>query len=88
MVKAFGNRNTWDPKPVYVHLPDGRWTLASTHDMPHLSGNIKNNNFDGHLCVHFLRDMEEAAKNDPNYGVDNQKTIRAKWKALTGQTVD
>ena len=88
MVKAFGNRNTWDQKAVYVHLPDGRWSLASTHDMPHLSGNIKSNNFDGHLCVHFLRDMAEAEKNDPNYGVANQKTIRAKWKALTGQTVD
>ena len=88
MVKAFGNRNTWDQKAVYVHLPDGRWTLASTHDMPHLSGNIQSNNFNGHLCVHFLRDMAEAEKNDPNYGVANQKTIRAKWKALTGQTVN
>lgn len=88
MVQAFGNKNTWDQRAVFVRLPDGRWTVASTHDMPHLSGSIKDNNFNGHLCVHFLRDMAEAQKNDPNYGVSNQKTIRAKWKQLTGITVE
>ncbi|MBQ6174600.1 MAG: peptidoglycan-binding protein [Clostridia bacterium] len=84
MVRAFGNRNTWDQKAVYVRLPSGVWVLGSTHDMPHLSGSIKDNGFNGHLCVHFLRDMEECMKNDPNYGVANQKTIRKKWKEMTG----
>lgn len=83
---AFGNKTTWTPKPVYVKLPDGRWTVASTHNTPHLSGNIIGNGFDGHLCVHFLRDMEECKKNDPDYGVTNQNVIRAAWKALTGET--
>jgi len=87
MEKAFGG-NTWTQKAVYVKLPDGRWTVASTHSMPHLSGSIKDNGFNGHLCVHFLRDMDEAQKNDPSYGVSNQKTIRAKWKELTGETID
>ena len=87
MVKAFGGVNTWNQKPVYVRLPDGRWTIGSTHDMPHDSGSIKNNDFNGHLCVHFLRPMEEAKKNDPNYGVANQETIRAFWKKLTGQEI-
>lgn len=84
MFHAFGNKNTWTPKAVYIKLPDGRWTLGTTHNVPHLSGSIKNNGFDGHLCVHFLRDMAEAEKNDPNYGVTNQKTIRSAWKSLTG----
>ncbi|MDO5435427.1 MAG: peptidoglycan-binding protein [Clostridia bacterium] len=88
MFKAFGNQNTWNQKAVWVRLPSGVWTLAATHDMPHLSGNIKDNNFDGHLCVHFLRDMAEAEKNDPDYGVANQKTIRSAWKALTGEELD
>lgn len=88
MFKAFGNTNTWNPKPVYVQLPSGVWTLASMHNVPHLSGSIKDNDFDGHLCVHFLRDMDEAAKNDPNYGVQNQNAIRKKWKQMTGETVD
>ena len=69
MYKAFGNTNTWTPKPVYVKLPSGTWTLASMHNVPHLSGSIKDNGFDGHLCVHFLRDMDECKQNDPNYGV-------------------
>ena len=87
MVKAFGGKNTWNQKGVYVRLPSGVWTIGSTHDMPHMSGSIKNNNFNGHLCVHFLRDMSECKKNDPNYGVSNQETIRALWKQLTGETI-
>lgn len=84
---AFGGVNTWTQQAVYVQLPDGRWSLASTHNMPHLSGSIKDNNFNGHLCVHFLRDMDECTKNDPKYGVSNQQTIRSAWKALTGIVV-
>ena len=87
MLQAFGGVNTWDQKAVYVKLPSGIWTLGSTHDMPHMSGTISTNNFNGHLCVHFLRDMDEAKANDPSYGVANQETIRAKWKALTGEVL-
>ena len=87
MIKAFGGVNTWNQKAVYVKLPDGRWTIGSTHDMPHDSSTIKNNDFGGHLCVHFLRDMSEAQKNDPKYGVANQETIRSFWKSLTGQNI-
>ncbi len=87
MVRAFGNRNTWTQKGVYVRLPGGTWTVASTHDMPHMSGSIKDNGFDGHLCVHFLRDMAEAQENDPNYGVANQKTIRELWKRISGEEI-
>ncbi len=88
MNAAFGNMKKWDIKPVYVQLPGGTWTMATMHNVPHLSGKIENNNFDGHLCVHFLRDMDECAKNDPNYGVANQKSLRAAWKNLTGETIN
>ena len=88
MVQAFGGKNTWNQQAVYVKLPNGTWTIGSTHDMPHMSGSISNNNFNGHLCVHFLRDMSECQKNDPKYGVANQKTIREFWKSLTGITVE
>ena len=87
MVTAFGGTNTWNQKAVYVKLPDGRWTIGSTHDMPHQSGSIKDNGFNGHLCVHFLRDMDEAKKNDPSYGVANQETIRKYWKQWTGEEI-
>ena len=71
-----------------MKLPSGTWTVGSTHDMPHDSGSISDNGFSGHLCVHFLRTMEECQQNDPNYGVSNQKTIRALWKKLTGIELD
>ena len=87
MNKAFG-KTGWTVHAVYVQLPDGRWTMATMHNRPHLSGSISSNGFDGHLCVHFLRDMDECKKNDPNYGVSNQTTLRAAWKSLTGETVD
>ncbi|GHU75944.1 hypothetical protein AGMMS49992_20790 [Clostridia bacterium] len=88
MNKAFGNSTTWTPKAVWVKFPDGVWSMATMHNTPHLSSTIKDNNFSGHLCVHFLRDMDECSKNDPNYGVQNQKAIRAAWKALTGQVIN
>ncbi|MDO5022840.1 MAG: peptidoglycan-binding protein [Eubacteriales bacterium] len=87
MNRALGPAS-WNTRGVYVKLPNGTWTLASMHNYPHLSGAIKDNGFDGHLCVHFLRDMEEAEKNDPNYGVSNQKNIRKIWKSISGEELD
>lgn len=87
MNAAFGGVSAWTPKAVWVKLPSGTWTLATMHNVPHLSGNIKNNNFDGHLCIHFLRDLSETQKNDPSYGMQHQRAIRDAWKALTGQVV-
>ena len=87
MNRSFGD-TSWTIHPVYVLLPTGQWTLATMHNRPHLYGSITDNGFGGHLCVHFLRDMEEAQKNDPNYGVNNQVTLRNAWKALTGETVN
>lgn len=86
MNRGFG-APSWNINIVYVKLPDGRWTLASMHNRPHLSGAISDNGFGGHLCVHFLRDMEEVTKSDPNYGTDNQKAIRKAWKSMTGKDV-
>ena len=87
MLKAFGGKNTWQQKGVYVLLPDGRWTVGATHSAPHMNGYITNNGFDGVVSVHFFRDMEECTRMDPNYGVSNQLTIRAIWKRVSGETV-
>ena len=86
MLKAFKGKNTWGQKGVYVMLPDGRWTIGATHTAPYLNGYIKDNGFDGHLDVHFYRDMEECLQKDPNYGVSNQNTIRTLWKIVSGKT--
>ena len=87
MNKAFG-KPSWTVHTVYVMLPDGRWTMATMHNRPHLVGSIENNGFDGHLCVHFLRDIAEVTKNDPDYGLSNQTTLRKSWQTLTGETVN
>ncbi len=87
MLKAFGGKNTWNQKGVYVRLPSGVWTVGATHTMPHLTGSIPDNGFDGHLCIHFLRNMAECEEKDPNYGVSNQRTIRTLWKSLTGEDI-
>ena len=67
---------------------DGReasiWAKLEAYN---LSGSIKDNDFDGHLCVHFPRTMEETAKLDPKNGVRHQKDIRKAWKALTGEDI-
>ena len=88
MNRSFNNTTSWSVHAVYVQLPDGRWTMATMHNRPHLTGSVSNNGFDGHLCVHFLRDMAEAQQNDPDYGVQNQSVLRSAWRALTGEVVE
>ncbi len=87
MNRAFG-APSWDIHPVYIQLPSGTWCLAAMHNRPHLTGSITDNGFGGHLCIHFLRDLDECQRNDPNYGMSNQRAIRNKWKSMTGETVD
>jgi peptidoglycan hydrolase-like protein with peptidoglycan-binding domain len=88
MLAAFGGKITWTPKFVYVRLPNGVWTAATMHDVAHGGESIKDNNFNGQNCVHFLRDMDEVLKNDPDYGVTNQIALRKGWKELTGEVVN
>ncbi|NLD51416.1 MAG: SH3 domain-containing protein [Clostridiales bacterium] len=84
---AFG-KASWNVRIVYVKMPSGVWTMAAMHNYPHLYGSISNNGFGGHLCIHFLRDLEETQRTDPNYGMTNQKAIRSAWERLTGKTVE
>ena len=85
--EIYGGVTTWDPKFVFVLLPNGVWSGATLHDTPHETNTIKDNNFDGHMCVHFLRDMSEVSVNDPKYGVTHQNALRAAWLKLTGESV-
>jgi len=87
MKAAWGGKFSWSEKPVYVRLPNGIWCIASMHSMPHLSGAISDNNFEGHLCVHFPRTMSECQKNDPKNGVRHQNDIRKHWLKITGQEI-
>lgn len=51
--KAHGNVWNWDRIAVVVTI-DGEKIAASMNGNPHSVSNIKDNNFNGHCCMHFL----------------------------------
>ncbi|MBE5803590.1 MAG: hypothetical protein E7316_03660 [Clostridiales bacterium] len=75
--KAFGG-NTWTPKAVWVVFGDGSIYMASTHSMPHDPQHRTDNNFDGHLCIHFPRTAAQVASIGP-YATSHQNAIDAGW---------
>ena len=79
MNKAFGNEQTWTPKPVWVTFSDGKTYLGTTHNVPHTPYHNKTNNFDGHLCVHFPRPMKDAEATGP-YATSHQEAILEGWE--------
>ena len=80
MRKAFGGVTTWNPKAVWVVFSDGRVYMASTHDTPHGVSHISDNNFAGHLCIHFPRTAEQVAAIG-SYATSHQKAIDLGWTA-------
>ncbi len=52
MKKAYGGKWSWNRRAVFVTI-DGVNYAASINGMPHGSGSIKDNDFDGHHCIHF-----------------------------------
>ena len=79
MVKAFGG-NTWNPRAVWVTFSDGSVYIGSTHSMPHEVYHIRDNNFNGHSCLHFPRTQEQVKAIGP-YATKHQETIDAGWAA-------
>lgn len=79
MNRAFG-KTTWTPKAVWVVFSDGRVYMASTHNTPHDTWHIKDNNFDGHLCVHFPRTQAQV-ESIGSYATSHQKAIELGWAA-------
>ncbi len=78
MLESFGGVNTWTPKPVWVIFSNGDVYMASTHDMPHEVQHITDNNFEGHLCIHFPRtDAQVAAIG--SYATSHQSAIDRGW---------
>lgn len=52
MKKAYGGKWSWDRRAVFVTI-NGVNYAASINGMPHGEGSIKDNNFNGHHCIHF-----------------------------------
>lgn len=53
IMKSIYGRWSWRRRAVLVKLADGRTLAGSMNGMPHGSGAIKGNNFNGHFCIHF-----------------------------------
>ena len=52
IMKSIYGHWSWRRRAILVKY-DGHVYAASMNGMPHGTGTIKNNNFDGHFCIHF-----------------------------------
>ncbi|MFZ5643030.1 MAG: hypothetical protein ACOY46_05525 [Bacillota bacterium] len=52
MQKVFGGNWSWKRRAVLVNI-EGTLIAGSMNGMPHGGGNISDNNFPGHSCIHF-----------------------------------
>ncbi len=77
MLEAFGG-NVWTPKAVWVIFADGTVRIATTHSMPHGVQHITNNDFAGHLCIHFPR-TEAQVTAIGTYATQHQRTVDKGW---------
>lgn len=50
--KVYGEKWSWNRRAIWVTI-NGVTYAASMNGMPHGGSSIKNNNFDGHHCIHF-----------------------------------
>jgi len=79
MNQAFG-KTTWNPKAVWIIFSDGTIYMASTHNTPHDTYHIRDNNFNGHVCIHFPRTESQVTAIGP-YATSHQKAIDLGWEA-------
>ena len=77
LLKVFGG-NTWNPRAVWVKFSDGSVYIGSTHSMPHDTQHNKDNNFNGHSCLHFPRTQAQVEAIGP-YATKHQECIDAGW---------
>lgn len=77
MLKVFGG-NTWNPRAVWVVFSNGSVYIGSTHSMPHDVQHNRNNNFEGHSCLHFPRTQEQVTSIG-SYATKHQEIIDKGW---------
>ena len=53
MKKAYGGSWSWNRRAIWVTV-NGKTYAASQNGMPHAVYSITDNNFNGHICIHFL----------------------------------
>ena len=80
MMRAFGGKHTWNPKPVWVVLSDGSIYIATIHNMEHGVQHNLSNDFDGHICIHFPRTQSQV-ESIGSYATSHQKAVELGWEA-------
>ncbi|MCL7746724.1 LysM peptidoglycan-binding domain-containing protein [Halalkalibacter alkaliphilus] len=53
MREIWGGSYSWTPRAIIVEV-DGRKLAAAMHSFPHGDQVIRDNNYNGHFCIHFL----------------------------------
>ncbi len=77
--KIYGGKWSWNRRAVLV-LYKGHVYAGSMNGMPHGNCSIKNNDFDGHFCIHFTGSMtHESKKVDGAHQSAVKRALRAKW---------
>ncbi len=59
MKEIWGGSYSWTPRAIIVAV-DGRRLAAAMHSFPHEDQVIKNNNYNGHFCIHFLNSQRHS----------------------------
>jgi hypothetical protein len=75
MKAIYGGKWSWQRRAVIVEL-DGYRIAASMNGMPHGTGAIRGNNFNGHFCIHFRDSKTHSGNVD-----DNLSHLLMVWKA-------
>ncbi len=78
MRQIMGTDN-WTPHAVWVILSDGRVYMASTHSKGHTVDHNATNDLDGHICIHFPREMSDTEKKNMPYATRHQNEILRGW---------
>ena len=77
MYQIYGGEWSWKRHAIYVTLENGVSLAGSMNGMPHGSGSISDNNFDGHFCVHFLNSRTHGTDRvDPDHQAAVAKAAR------------
>ncbi len=62
MKRIYDGQWTWRRRAVIIKLDSGQSIAASMNGMPHGQGAIKNNQFNGHFCIHFYNSKTHTSK--------------------------
>lgn len=85
--KSIYGQWSWKRRAVLVQLDNGQLIAASINGMPHGSGAIKGNNFNGHFCLHFRDSKTHSSGSlDPAHQVMIWKAAGVFEEQMASQT--